>query len=167
MTFCLIKDGEFYRVQSIQRGNTGKLDHLTLDPFSLTLAIDYSQFFCDNLLTECRSVTRAVASLTVPGGQAFHFPHCFLKFRSIFPQTLLISFLILAGSGWASCPPFENAATHVTWVKLCFPSQKLLLHIRRFILRSEDFISYCGPTTALPLAMFLLSFPECNVLWSS
>ena len=39
---------------------------------------------------------RAVASLTVPGGQEFHFPHFFLKFRSIFPQTLLIFFLILA-----------------------------------------------------------------------
>ena len=39
---------------------------------------------------------RAVASLTVPGGQKFHFPHFFLKFRSIFPQTLLIVFLILA-----------------------------------------------------------------------
>ena len=40
--------------------------------------------------------TRAVASLTVPGGQEFHFPHFFLKFRSIFPQTLLIFFLNLA-----------------------------------------------------------------------
>ena len=42
---------------------------------------------------------RAVASLTVPGGQEFHFPHFFLKFRSIFlifPQTLPIFFLILA-----------------------------------------------------------------------
>ena len=42
---------------------------------------------------------RAVASLTVLGGQEFHFPHFFLKFRSIFlifPQTLLIFFLILA-----------------------------------------------------------------------
>ena len=41
---------------------------------------------------------RAVANLTVPGGQEFHF-HCFLKFRSIFlifPQILLIFFLILA-----------------------------------------------------------------------
>ena len=35
-------------------------------------------------------VSRAVASLTVPGGQEIHFPHFFLKFRSIFPQTLLI-----------------------------------------------------------------------------
>ena len=40
--------------------------------------------------------SRAVASLTVPGGQEFHFPHFFLKFQSIFPQTLLIFFLILA-----------------------------------------------------------------------
>ena len=43
--------------------------------------------------------TRAVASLTVPGGQEFHFPHFFPKFWSfflIFPQTFLIFFLILA-----------------------------------------------------------------------
>ena len=42
--------------------------------------------------------TRAVASLTVPGGQEFHFPLFFLKFWTIyliFPQTLLIFFLIL------------------------------------------------------------------------
>ena len=42
---------------------------------------------------------RAVASLTVPVGQEFHFPHFFLKFGSIFvtfPQTFLIFFLILA-----------------------------------------------------------------------
>ena len=40
-----------------------------------------------------------IASPTVPGGQEFHFPHFFLKFQSIFsifPQTLLIFFLILA-----------------------------------------------------------------------
>ena len=44
-------------------------------------------------------VARAVASLTVPGGQEFHFPNFFLKFWSIFlifPQTLFIFFLILA-----------------------------------------------------------------------
>ena len=45
------------------------------------------------------NINRAVASLTVPGGQEFHFPNFFLKFWSIFlifPQTLLIFFLILA-----------------------------------------------------------------------
>ena len=45
-----------------------------------------------------RIIRRAVASLTIPGGQEFHFPHLFLKFRSIFlifPQTSLIFFLIL------------------------------------------------------------------------
>ena len=44
-------------------------------------------------------ILRAVASLTVPAGQEFHFPHFFLRFRLIFlifPQTLLIFFLILA-----------------------------------------------------------------------
>ena len=42
---------------------------------------------------------RAVASITVPGGQWFHFPHSFLKVQSIFvlfPQKFLIFFLILA-----------------------------------------------------------------------
>ena len=42
---------------------------------------------------------RAVASLTVSGGQEFHFPHFFPKFWSfflIFPQTFVIFFLILA-----------------------------------------------------------------------
>ena len=40
---------------------------------------------------------RAVASLTVQGGQEFHFPHFFLKFQSICLLFLkLIFFLILA-----------------------------------------------------------------------
>ena len=42
--------------------------------------------------------TRAVARLTVPGEQEFHFPHFFLKFGSsflTFPQTVLVFFLIL------------------------------------------------------------------------
>ena len=57
---------------------------------------------CSNLHIICiyrSSIYRAVASLTVPVGQGFHFPHFFLKFWSIFlifPQTLLIFFLILA-----------------------------------------------------------------------
>ena len=40
-----------------------------------------------------------------PGGQEFHFPHFFLKFRSSFPETFLIFFLILAlreGPGYAT-----------------------------------------------------------------
>ena len=44
-------------------------------------------------------MARAVASLTVPGGQEFHFPHFFLKSRLsflIFPQTFTHFFLILA-----------------------------------------------------------------------
>ena len=49
------------------------------------------------IILDWRTV-RAVASLTVPGGQEFHFPHFFPKFRSIlliFPQTFFIFFLIL------------------------------------------------------------------------
>ena len=45
------------------------------------------------------STTRAVASLTVPGGQGFHFPHFssnFDQFFLLFPQTSRIFFLILA-----------------------------------------------------------------------
>ena len=42
-----------------------------------------------------RAISRAVVSLTVLGGQEFHFPHFLTTFRSIFPQTLLIFFLIL------------------------------------------------------------------------
>ena len=55
-------------------------------------------------------IDRAVASLTFPGGQEFHFPQFFLKFWSIFPQTLLIFFLIWP-SGWASRPPGKALAT--------------------------------------------------------
>ena len=59
-------------------------------------------YFADSYLKSSkntRKTTRALASLTAPGGQELHFPNFFLKFRSIFlifPQTLLIFFLILA-----------------------------------------------------------------------
>ena len=58
---------------------------------------------------------RAVASLTVLGGQEFNFPHFFLKFRSIFPQTLLIFFLICH-----VCPPGKALATPLVMEVLPF-----------------------------------------------
>ena len=68
---------------------------------------------------------RSIANLTVPGGQEFHFPHCLLKFRSIFlifPQTLFIFFLILVlrvgesptreGSGYATGSNASRQVNH-------------------------------------------------------
>ena len=55
-------------------------------------------FFAADFLSFFTPRARAVASLTVPGGQEFHFPHFFLKFGSsflTFPQIFLIFFLIL------------------------------------------------------------------------
>ena len=58
---------------------------------------------------------RAVASLAVPGGQEFHFPHfppIFDNFYLIFPQTFLIFFLILTlrvGEALATPLPFDVA----------------------------------------------------------
>ena len=52
-----------------------------------------------------------LASLTVPDGQEFHFTHSFLKFRSIFPQTFLIFFLILALWVGECRPPGKTLAT--------------------------------------------------------
>ena len=49
---------------------------------------------------------RAVANLTVPGGQEFHFPHFFPKFRSlIFLKLSSFSSSKFWLSGWASRPP--------------------------------------------------------------
>ena len=64
-----------------------------------------------------QAVSRVVASLTVPDGQEFHFLHFFLKFWSIFPQTLLIFFLILTlrvgttGEG----PGYTTASEYIYW----------------------------------------------------
>ena len=58
-----------------------------------------SIFLTSHILQRIQLTPRAVASLTVPGGQEFHFPHFFLKFGSsfpTFPQTFLIFFPILA-----------------------------------------------------------------------
>ena len=41
---------------------------------------------------------------------------------------------------------------------LCFPSPKIVTHVRRRILQLEDFIRYCG-TTALPLVGMRIETP--------
>ena len=56
---------------------------------------------------------RAVASLTVPGGREFHFPHLFLKFQRIsliFPQSFSFSSSFWP-SGWVTRPPGKALAT--------------------------------------------------------
>ena len=50
--------------------------------------------------------TRAVASLTVPGGQDFHFPYSFLKFQSYF-----LIFLTLFSFCSSFCPPGKALPT--------------------------------------------------------
>ena len=76
------------------------------------IAIDYS------VHEECSScsrniTSRAVASLTVPGGQEFHFPHFssnFDQFLLFFPHTLRIFFLILVLRVGASRSPGKTLA---------------------------------------------------------
>ena len=57
---------------------------------------------------------RAVANLTVPGGQEFHFPHfcpqIFNQFLLFFLKLILFSSSFWA-SGWASRPPGKALAT--------------------------------------------------------
>ena len=79
---------------------------------------------------------RAVASLTVPGGQEFHFPHFLLKFRSIylvFPQTLLIFFLILVlrvgGSPTREGPGYATATVPVNSLAVLFADTDSFLQI--------------------------------------
>ena len=96
----------------------------------------WSKMLWDILTKLCRKlylvriliVIRAVASLTVPGGQAFHFPHFFLKFRSIFPQTLLIFFLILALRVPGDSPTREGpgyATDSNYFLHMCKPTESL------------------------------------------
>ena len=73
---------------------------IILDLNEMLSMVNYIGHISSNRLAEFSGRRyRAVASLTVLVGQEFHFLHFFLKFRSIFlifPQTLLIFFLILA-----------------------------------------------------------------------
>ena len=80
---------------------------------------------------------RAVASLTVPGGQEFHFSHFFLKFRLIFfifPQTLLIFFLILAlrvghpGRPWLRHWAEVAAREQIMWRHLSSQAVSAVMH---------------------------------------
>ena len=59
------------------------------------LVTSYEEHFGTNRKELPIAIPRAVASLTVPGGQEFHFPQISINF-SYFPQTFLIFFLILA-----------------------------------------------------------------------
>ena len=66
--------------------------------------------------------TRAVVSLTVPGGQDFYFSHSFLKFQSIFPQTFLIFFILALQVGnlptWRGPGYATNQGTASTFASL-------------------------------------------------
>ena len=80
---------EFWQISPCQRGHSA--------PFAPVLATPLLSL--QNLGEFVGWGHRAIASLTVPGGQEFHFPHFFLKFWSsflIFPQTLLLFFLIIS-----------------------------------------------------------------------
>ena len=98
--------------------------------------------------------SRAVASLAVPGGQEFHFPHFVLKFRStflIFPQILLIFFLILAlrvaelstweGPGYA----IGSDGTNIVMIPLPISHMliELLYHFRLFEILTFEPINIC------------------------
>ena len=61
----------------------------------------------------------------------------------------------------------KRANKHLYLSTLCFSSPEIFTHVKRFILRAEDFISYWWPAAVLPLVVFLFSIPECDVLWSS
>ena len=58
-------------------------------------------------------VNRAVASLTVPGGQEFHFPHFTSKLDKFFLFFLKLYFFPFSfwASRWASRPPGKALAT--------------------------------------------------------
>ena len=60
-----------------------------------------------------QSGTRAVASLTVPGGQEFHFPHFSSNSDQFFLFFLKLDLLSSSfwPSGWASRPPGKALAT--------------------------------------------------------
>ena len=78
---------------------------------------------------------KAVVSLTIPGGQEFHFPHFFLKFRSFFSYFLLKLYLFSSSfwpSGWASRPPGKDLATPLV--------QEKPLEILPFFSGRESFI---------------------------
>ena len=72
--------------------------------FSLSVLLSHYQWrsvgvWCPGQEVKLVPLVRAVASLTVPGGQEFHFPHFSSnrdQFFLLFPQTLLIFFLLLA-----------------------------------------------------------------------
>ena len=97
---------------------------------------------------ECRAVTtttiapyRAIASLTVPGGQEFHFPHFFLKSRLSF----FLYFLKLNSfsssfwpSRWASHPPGKALAMPLA-PYMYHPFTQLPGHVRILI------FTYCVP----------------------
>ena len=84
-----------HKNSSLLSAYNSKSTFLTSDSFPLIM----SQILTGRLFCTHNMHNSAVASLTVPGGQEFHFSQFFLKFQSIFlifPQTLLIFFLILA-----------------------------------------------------------------------
>ena len=82
-------------------------------------------------------VARAVASLTVPGGQEFHFPHLFpqiaINFSLFFLKLNLFSSSFWL-SGWASRPPGKALATPL------LVATHELLHLHQHQSSHEDYL---------------------------
>ena len=114
--------------------------------------------------------TRAAASLTVPGGQGFHFPHFFLTFRSIFlifPQTLLI-FSLIWPSGWASRPSGKALATPLNKTSFLFHRTYHLIVFFKLgcvtVLSSKKIVEHELDLLIL-LGLWLSWWAWCTCLW--
>ena len=141
---------------------------LFLIDFGIAFRISLKTFLCSTVQYDCKWAAmfvlrhpykhthRAVVSLTVPGGQDFHFPYSFLKFQSHF-----LIFLILFSfsssfwpSGWAERPwlrhcihkvsamSFTNKQTHSKFPGFClFQIVKDVIK-RKWTLKGIGKISY-------------------------
>ena len=81
------------------------------------------------------SVLRAVASLTVPGGQEFHFPHFFPNFEHFFLLFLTL-FLFSSSfwlSGWATRPLGKALATPLSVLAFRGGNDSLLYDVTSFM----------------------------------
>ena len=115
--------------------------------------IDLGALVCDNYpsiqipkIVKIDQQIQAQVCIPTPGSQ-----HCKMAFWSITQEQ--------------ACQCSKMLMPYLS--TLCFSSPEIFTHVKRFILRAEDFISYWWPAAVLPLVVFLFSIPECDVLWSS
>ena len=112
--------GIFFATKSGKNGKAMPQNHVGCDWVIYPECYDKGNVLARCFEVRINAYLRAVASLTVPGGQEFHFPHFSSNFDQLFLFFLnhYLFFSSFWPSGWATRPPKKALATPLAYLML-------------------------------------------------